>query len=420
MIVALAAQQGWKIFQLDVKSAFLHGEIKEDVYVKQPEGYVIKGSEDKVYKLKKALYELKQAPRAWFSRIETFFIDEGFDRCPNEQTLFTKKSAEGNVLIVSIYVDDLIFTGDDEDMMLAFKNSMMSTFDMTDMGKMKFFLGIEVFQQPEGIYISQKKYATEVLDRFGMSESKPVGSPMIPGYRLHKDELGVQIDESYYKQIVGSLMYLTTTRPDLIYSVSLISRFMAKPTELHLQAAKRILRYLKGTTSFGIMYKRGGSRKLIAYADSDYAGDLEDRKSTSGHVFLLGSGAVSWLSKKQPIVALSTTEAEFVAAASCATQAIWLSRVLEQLGQPQKGSITIMCDNSSTIKLSKNPVLHGRSKHIHVRYHFLRELANEGIIELVYCGTHEQLADLMTKPLKMDTFCRLREELGVCDVTGIN
>ena len=420
MIVALAAQQSWNIFQMDVKSAFLHGELNEDVYVEQPKGYEIKGSEDKVYKLHKALYGLKQAPRAWFSRMENYFVSEGFCKCPNEQTLFTKRSREGKILVASVYVDDLIYTGDDEEMMMSFKCSMMKVFEMTDLGKMKFFLGIEVLQQDDGIFICQRKYALEILKRFGMIESCEVKSPMVPGSKLSKDINGAAIDESFYKQIIGSLMYLTSTRPDLVYSVSLISRYMSRPTELHLQAAKRILRYLKGTFDYGIMYKRMSTNDLIAYTDSDYAGDLNDRKSTSGYVFLLSSGAVSWLSKKQPIVTLSTTEAEFVAAAGCASQVVWMRRVLDQLGHLQGRSTIVMCDNSSTIKLSKNPVMHGRSKHIDVRFHFLRELANDGVIELLHCGSEDQIADVMTKPLKLDSFQKFRRLMGMCRASELS
>jgi len=286
-------------------------------------------------------------------------------------------------------------------MMSSFKCSIMQVFEMTDMRKMKFFLGIEVSQQNDGIFICQKKYALEILKRFGMLESREVNSPIVPGSKLSKDADGVAIDESYYKKIVGSLMYLTKIRPDLVYNVSLISRYMAKPTKLHLQAAKRILRYLKGTFDYGIMYKKVSSNDMVAYTDSDYAGDLDDRKSTYSYVFLLSSGVVSWLSKKQPIVTLSTTEAEFVAAARCASQVVWMRRVSEQLGHVQKKRTIVMCDNNSTIKLSKNHVMHGRSKHIDVRFHFLREFANNGIIKLLHCGLEEQTADMMTKPLKL-------------------
>jgi hypothetical protein len=420
MIIALAAQKNWIVYQLDVKSAFLHGELHEDVYVDQPKGYEKKGSEHLVYKLHKALYGLKQAPRAWFSRIEGHFVNEGFLRCESEQTLFTKRSREGKIIIVSVYVDDLIFTGDDTHMLSEFKNSMMREFDMSDLGKMRYFLGIKVLQHSGGTYICQKKYALEVLKRFGMMECNAVKNPIVPGCRVNKDEGGAKVDETYYKQLVGSLMYLTTTRPDMMFVTCLISRYMAKPTELHLQVAKRALRYLRGTINFGIYYKKGGSDELLSFTDSDYAGDMEDRKSTSGYVFLLSSGAVSWSSKKQPIVTLSTTEAEFVAAAMCVCQALWIKRVLKELGHSNNECTQVKCDNSSTIKLSKNPVMHGRSKHIDVRYHFLRNLTKEGTIALVHCGSQDQVADLMTKPLKLDAFLKLRTLLGVQEITDVN
>jgi len=247
-----------------------------------------------------------------------------------------------------------------------------------------------------------------------MSDSKPVTSPIVSGSN------GAEVDDTYYKKIVGSLMYLTTTRLDIMFSVSLISRYMSKPTELHLQATKRILRYLNGTTNHGIFYKKGEEKELLVFKDSDYAGDEEDSKSTSGYVFLLSSGAVSWMSKKQPIVALSTTEAEFVAAAACACQAIWIRMVLRGLNHVQHKGTIIMCDNTSTIKLSKNPVMHGRSKHIRVRFHFLRDLVKSEKIEFVHCGTQKQVADVMTKALKLEAFQKLREKMGMCSLTEIN
>lgn len=253
-----------------------------------------------------------------------------------------------------------------------------------------------------------------------MEESKEVKNPIVPGCKLGKDVGGVLVNETYYKQIVGSLMYLTASRPDLMFVVSLLSRFMSRPTEMHFQAAKRVMRYIKGTADYGIFYKKQDSEELVAFTDSDYAGDLDDRKSTSGYLFLLGGGAVSWASKKQPIVTLSTTEAEYVAATACACQAIWLKRVLEEMGSKQDGSITVWCDNSSTIKLSKNPVLHGRSKHIHVRFHFLRNLTHDGVVKLVHCVSSQQLADVLTKPLKLEAFMELRARMGVCDISNLS
>ena len=263
--------------------------------------------------------------------MEAYFIKEGFEKCNYEHTLFIKRQ-DIKVVIVSLYVDDLIVFGNDELMIVEFKDSMKREFDMTDLGRMRYFLGLEVLQKSNGIFISQHKYALEVLKRFGMDKSNSVHNPIVPGFKLVKDEGGVKVDKTYYKQVVGNLMYLTATQPDMMFVVSLISRYMENPTEMHLQVTKRALRYLKGTTDFGIFYKKEGDEELVAYTDSDYAGDLEDRKSTSGYVFLLSSGVVSWTSKKQPVVSLSTTEAEFIAAASCACQAIWLRRVLEKLG----------------------------------------------------------------------------------------
>ena len=420
MIISMAAQKGWKIGQFDVKSAFLHGELCENVYVEQPKGYIKRGKEQMVYKLHKALYGLKQAPRAWFHRIEAYFLKEGFQKCESEQTLFTKQGKGGKIVIVSVYVDDLIFTGDDYDMLAEFKSSMLKEFDMSDLGNMHFFLGIEVVQREDGIFICQRKYALEILTKFGMLESNEVSSPIIPGVKISKDKDGTPVDETYFKQLVGSLMYLTATRPDMMFVTCLVSRYMAKPTNLHLQTIKRALRYLKGTVSYGIYYRKDGNGELRVYTDSDYAGDVEDRKSTSGYVFLLNFGAVSWCSKKQPIVTLSTTEAEFVAAAMCTCQAIWIKRILKELRYNDEYCTRIWCDNSSTIKLSKNPVMHGRSKHIDVRYHFLRNLTKEGLIDLVHCGSRDQLADIMTKPLKAEDFQRLRNSLGVCDLADLS
>jgi hypothetical protein len=293
MVISLAAHKGWAIFQLDVKSAFLHGEINEEVFVDQPPDYEKKGHESKVYRLKKALYGLKQAPRAWYSRIESYFVQEGFNKCPHEHTLFIKIGDGGKILISCLYVDDLIFTGNDEGMFNKFKKSMMTEFDMTDLGKMRYFLGIEVLQKDDGIFICQRKYAHEILERFHMGQCNSVKNPIIPGFKLTRDEGGVQVDSTLYKQMVGSLMYLTATRPDLMFAVSLISRYMEHPTESHFMAAKRILRYIKGTTIFGMFYKKGGVAELFGYTDSDYAGDQNDRKSTSGYVFMMNSTAVS-------------------------------------------------------------------------------------------------------------------------------
>ena len=270
---------------------------------------------------------------------------------------------------------------------------MMNEFAMTDLGKMRYFLGIEVFQSCEGIFIGQKKYIKDLLDKFNMLDCNLVKNPIILGTRLLKTDEGAEVNNTLFKQLVGSLMYLNATRPDIAHSISLISRFMEHPKDSHFLVAKRILRYLQGTRNLGIFYKAcEGKKELISYTDSDYARDLEDRKSTSGYVFMLEGGVISWALKKQPVVSLSITEAEFIAAALCACQCVWLRRILEHLEHCQEGATVLLCDNASTIKLSKNPVLHGKSKQIDVRFHFLRDLCNNGVIMLDYCSTKEQLA----------------------------
>jgi hypothetical protein len=335
--------------------------------------------------------------------------------------LFVKKGSKNQILIVSIYVDDLIYTGNDVGLMIEFKESMKEKFAMTDLGKMKYFLGIEVTQCEQGIFIQQHKYGLEVLKRFGMEDRNKVCSPIVPGCKLVKNEVGKAANPTEYKQMIGCLMYMLATRPDMAFSVCLAARYMERPTEMHVAAVKRILRYLKGTLNLGILYKCKTDNNLIlqGWSDSDYAGDYDDRKSTSGYIFTMGTSAICWSSKKQPIVTHSTTEAEFVSAASCACQCIWVRSILQHLNVKQDGSTFINCDNSSSIKLSKNPILHGRCKHIDVRFHFLRDLNKEGTIELRYCRSQDQLADMMTKALKLDTFCRLREGIGMCDSSCI-
>lgn len=410
-VLAVAAQQGWCVYQLDVKSAFLYGELKEEVYVDQPEGFLKVGEEDKVYRLRKALYGLKQAPRAWFSRIESYFKKEGFVKSSYDHTLFFKK-IERKILVVSLYVDDLIFAGNDELLCAEFKSSMQREFEMTDMGRMKFFLGVEVGQSDEGIHICQKKYAKEVLERFNMWSCNSVKNPIVPGTVVSKEGKN-GTDATLYKQLVGCLMYLTVTRPDLMFVVCLISRFMSDPKEEHMMIAKRVLRYIKGTLDFGMFYGRSSKLNLVEYTDSDYARDVDDRKSTSGYVFLLNGAAICWSSRKQDIVTLSSTEAEYVAATSSACHCVWLKGMLEELGAANGECTEIMCDNSSTIKLSKNPVMHRRTKHIDVRYHYLRNLCNEEVMKLVFVGTNDQVADIMTKPIKLDQFVKLRSLLGM-------
>ncbi|KAG1337790.1 Retrotransposon protein [Cocos nucifera] len=373
-ILAVAAQNGWQVFQLDVQSAFLNGDLEEVVYVRRSEGFEIKGKKEKVYRLEKVLYDLKQAPRAWYSKINNHFIKNGFECSKNEPTLYKKCQGMTEILIVCIYVDDMIFTGNSISMMESFKVDMMSTFAMTDLGKMKYFLGMEVVQSSFGIFLSQEKYAIDLLEKFHMLNCKPAKTPMNSNDKLMVEDGSDKADEKVFRSMVGGLIFLTHTRPDIMFAVSLISRFMHSPSNHHFGAAKRVLRYVAGTTSLGIMYSKVNDFKLLSFTDSSWADCADDRKSTTGYCFSFGSGLISWCSKKRPTIALSSIEAEHIACTVAACQAVWLRRILSDLKKKQAAATPLICDNKSAIVLANNPIFHGRSKHIEVRCHFIGEL----------------------------------------------
>jgi hypothetical protein len=293
LMISLAAQHRWKIYQLDVKSAFLNGFLEEEIYVEQPLGYIKAENESKVYKLKKALYGLKQAPRAWNTRIDRYFQENGFEKCPYEHAIYVKKEADGSILFACLYVDDLLFTGNNPTMFKAFKKSMVQEFEMTDIGLMAYFLGLEVVQKEEGIFVSQSSYAKDILERFKMESYNPVSTSVENGVELRKSKVG-NVDPTYFKSLVGSLRYLTCTRPDILYGVGLISRYMETPDQSHLNAAKRILRYIKGNINEGMFNTSSTNFNLVGYSDSDWGRDLDERKSTTGFVFFMGDTSFTW------------------------------------------------------------------------------------------------------------------------------
>lgn len=367
-----------------------------------------------MYKLRKALYGLKQAPRAWYKRIDSYFLQNGFVRSENEPTLYVKRSKQFGFLIVCVYVDDMIYLGSSQKLIEEFKSSMTKEFEMTDLGKLQYFLGLEVIQAKDGVFISQKKYAKDLLHRFHMHNAKPAATPMNTSEKLRHEDGTEAADASYYRSLVGGLNYLTHTRPDIMHSVSVLSRYMHSPTMQHLGAAKRVLRYIGGTIEHGIWYAQSAECKLFGFSDSDWAGCLDDRRSTSGHTFILGSGAISWSSKKQDIVALSSSEAEYVAVNSAACQMVWLRRVLSEVGYKQEQATEIFCDNKATIAMTKNPAYHSRTKHIDIRFHYIRSLVASKEVELKFCTTNDQTADILTKALSFDKHTYFRQKLGVC------
>ena len=319
----------------------------------------------------------------------------------------------GDIFLVCLYVDDLIFTGSNPTMFEEFKKVMAREFEMTDLSLMCFYLGIEVKQMEDGIFISQECYAKDILKKFKMDDCKPVSTPVECGIKLSRHENGEKVDPTFFKSLVGSLRYLTCTRPDILFGVGLVSRYMEAPTFSHLKAAKRILRYIKGTLEHGLLYSFSNDFKLLGYCDSDWAGDVDERKSTSGFVFFMGNAAFTWSSKKQPIVTLSTCEAEYVAMSNCVCQAIWLRSLLKELHVSENDPTEIFVDNKSAIALAKNPVFHDRSKHIDTKFHFIRECVAKKEVVLKFVKSQDQVADIFTKPLMGEIFCKIRSLLGV-------
>ncbi|KAK9101268.1 hypothetical protein Scep_024698 [Stephania cephalantha] len=280
LILALAAQLQWMVYQFDVKSTFLNGELHEEVYVAQPEGFE-KGNETKVYKLRKALYGLKQAPRAWYSKIDGYLQKNGYTRSENEPTLYVKKEGKSDLIIICLYVDDIIYTSSSSSLLNKFKSQMMHEFEMSDMGLLHYFLGLEVSQVEDGVFLSQRKYANDLLNKFGMSNCKPAATPMNLNEKLQLQDGAEMADAKLFRSLVGGLIYLTNTRPDIAFSVGVISRFMQEPSKIHFGAAKRILRYVAGTMEYGIWYTKVVNFRLCGFTDSDWAGSLDDRKNIS-------------------------------------------------------------------------------------------------------------------------------------------
>ncbi|KAJ9547080.1 hypothetical protein OSB04_019623 [Centaurea solstitialis] len=375
LFLAFAAHMNFNVFQMDIKNAFLNGKLNEEVYVAQPSGFVDPKFSDHVYKLNKALYGLKQAPRDWYDTLSTFLLSKGFERGKIDSTLFLKKYPK-HILLVQIYVDDIIFGSTNPK--LCQKTSDQAIW--------------------KGIFINQGKYVLDMLKKFDLTSCTPMKTPMAPPLSLDKDSNGKPIDVTLYRGMIGSLLYLTVSHPNIIYSTCLCARYQAEPKESHLTAIKRIFRYLKGTPNLGLWYSKDSGFDLTTYSDSDFAGCKIDRKSTTSGCHLLGGKLVSWTSKKQNSMSTSTAEAKYVAAGIFCAQVLWLRNQLQDY-DIQLSKIPIYCDNTSAIAIANNPVLHSKTKHIEVRYHFIRDHVMNGDIELHFVPTEYQLTDLFTKPL---------------------
>ncbi|XP_019094578.1 PREDICTED: uncharacterized protein LOC109129969 [Camelina sativa] len=342
-----------------------------------------------------------------------------FIKCSKENSVYRKEEG-GTLLIVAIYVDDLFVTGNTLKVISDFKAGMSSKFEMSDLGRLTYYLGIEVLQVEDGIEIKQEGYARRILREAGLETCNSTQEPMEFGLLVSKAQEEIEIDTKKYRRNVGCLQYLLHTRPDLAFSAGVTSRYMHSPRKSHGEVMKHILRYLIGTIGFGLKFNRGGSKKIVGFSDSSHNIDPDDGRSTTGHMFYFGSSPITWCSQKQNTIALSSCEAEFMASTEAAKQAIWLQDLLSEITRWKTEQITIHIDNKSAIELTKNPVFHGRSKHIHKRYHFIRECIENEVVDVEHVPGVEQRADILTKALARLKFKEMRSLLGVQYLTKKN
>ena len=422
-ILAIAAAADYEIHQMDVKTAFLNGDLDEDIYMQQPDGYRADGDQaDYVWKLNKSLYGLRQAGRAWNKKMDIALVEFGFHALHSDCCVYIKRAGR-TVMFVLVYVDDLLLVTNDTAELTATKAALSDRFDMKDMGEAHFILGVQIRRDRarRQLYLSQQEYVRTVLKRFHMEDCKPVASPMATGVKLLRNDPAdatstEDMTKVPYASAVGALMYAAlATRPDIAYAVTALCQFMANPAVSHWNAAKRVFRYLQGTQEHALVYGWNGGKDqpLYGYSDSDWGNDVNDRRSVTGWVFFLHDGAVSWQSHKQPTVALSSVEAEYMAATQATREAVWWRAFLTELGMPPAAATTIHSDSQGAIALGKNPEHHKRTKHIDIQHHYVREQVAAGSVALSYIATEIMVADVLTKPLAADRHAALVAQMGV-------
>ena len=423
ILLAIAAIKDLEVKQMDVETAFLNAPIKEEVYMEQPEGYH-DGDDSNVLLLQKTLYGTKQAPHEWNNTLNEFIVSIDFTRCLSDTCTYMKMSKNNYPIIIAVFVDDIIIIYDkqDEKEWVSYKERFMKTFKMKDLNDAEWILGIRVKRDREvkTIHLDHEVQVQKTLESFRMSQVNSCHTPsevkkfsmMNRNMTNEEKELMKKIP---FKSLIGSLQYIAlSTRPDIAYAVNQLSRFLSDPGQEHWMGGKRVLRYLKGTAKMGLLYKNhDGSQKtkIEVYCDADWAGDVDDRKSTTGIVIKLNGCPVVWLSKKQQIVALSTAEAEYIAIATATQEVIWINNYLSEIKMKDELIPIIYSDNQAAIQIASNDTLHSRSKHIDIRYHFIRQMIQEEQIKLEWISTKEQQADINTKNLTMSTYVTLRDKL---------
>lgn len=415
MLMSTSAAKDLEMRQVDIKTAFLNGPLEEEIYLQQPEGFIIPGQEDKVLRLHKCIYGLKQASHVWEMHFTGYLKQQGFIQSEADPCLFTRARGE-EILYLAIWVDDGVLASNRLEAIEKFLEDLSRKFQIRSY-PLERFVGVTITRDrgKRQIHLSQPDYAAHVVRNFRMESCHPVAIPADPNVHLVKPAKGSQLDETFpYRQAVGSLLYLAVvTRPDISLAVGLVARFIEKHDSSHVRAIRRIIAYLKGTYDYGIRFTGFDSDSPVGYTDADWAGCHETRQSTTGSIFIHHGGPIAWTSRRQSCVSQSSTEAEYIAASETAKSAIWIRRALPDLREGQRGPITIFCDNQGAIQLVHHPDQRPRTKHIDVRFHFVRQQQEKGEIDVQYVCTASQLADILTKPLPGPRFAVMREALGI-------
>jgi len=380
-LMAVAVKKGWQMHQLDVNNAFLHGDLHEEIYMKLPEG-IHSNLPNAVCKLTKSLYGLKQASRQWYAKLTEVLYARGYKHSSNDYSLFYKKSSQSAVLL-GVYVDDILLTGDDEAELHAIKAYLDQ---------------IEIIHAVEGLLLIQRKFVKELLQEFGCTDFTPVSSPLDLSHKLTAEDGDLLADSCLYRRRIGKLNFLANTRPDLAFAIQHLSQFIQAPQVPHYHAFIHVLRYIKSQPELGILLHRNTDYSLQAYCDSDWAA-CHTRRSVSGYVVFFGDSLISWKSKKQGTVSLSSADSEYRSIRRVVAELSWLTHLLDEFNVPSITLVPVHCDNQAAIYIARNPVFHERTKHIELDCHFVQEKLMAGLITLHYVPSPAQLADVLTKPL---------------------
>ena len=416
VLLAVVVEKNYNLAQFDVQTAFLYGKLDEEIFMEIPQGLSVKGSSVKniVCRLGKSLYGLKQAPRCWNREFSSFLREFKFRETDVDQCIFVG-DVNGSKVYLALYVDVGLIAAESNGVLKRVLLHLGKSFKIT-IGDSSLFVGMQIKRNRDerSVFVHQSAYARRVIEKFGMSDAKSLSVPVDPHVALKPVVKEEEKNENFpFRESVGSLMFLATvSRPDIAYAVNSVSRFLNNYSDDHWRAVKRILAYLLGTINHGIEFRGGGS-KLVGYSDADYAGDVETRRSTTRYVFQLAGGPITWAGQRQKLVTLSTTQAEYVAASVTSREAIWLRKLLSDIGCPCVGATVIFVDNQSAIRLVRNPELHKRTKHIDIRYHYIREKVEEKKLKVMYVQTEQQKADIFTKALTRERLCMLRENISM-------